>query len=97
LATAAGALLNAWLLYRGVRKQNVYQPKQEWRALLIRIVLANVVMGIVLHFTAGDTAIWATLNNAKRILWLSELVAGGAATYFASLWLFGLRPAHLKH
>ena len=97
LATAAGALLNAWLLYRGLRKQNVYQPKQEWRALLIRIVLANVVMGVVLHITAGDTETWITLSTAKRIWWISELVVGGAATYFASLWLFGMRPAHLKH
>jgi len=97
LATAAGALLNAWLLYRGLRKQNVYQPKQEWRALLIRIVLANVVMGVVLHLTAGDTETWITLSTAKRIWWISELVVGGAATYFASLWLFGMRPAHLKH
>ena len=31
LATAAGALLNAWLLYRGLRKQNVYQPAAGWR------------------------------------------------------------------
>jgi len=97
LATAAGALLNAWLLYGGLRKQNVYQPKQEWRALLIRIVLANVVMGVVLHLTAGDTETWITLTTAKRIWWISELVVGGAATYFASLWLFGMRPAHLKH
>ncbi len=97
LATAAGAVLNTWLLYRGLRKQNVYQPGEGWRAFLIRIVLASLVMGIVLHVFTGDTATWVALNSVKRILWLSALIAGGAAAYFASLWLVGMRPLHLKH
>jgi len=97
LATAAGALLNAYLLYRGLRKQNVYQPSSGWAVLLIRIVLASAVMAIVLHFGAGKTELWATLTNVKRIGWISGLVIGGGVTYFVSLWLFGLRPAHFKH
>jgi putative peptidoglycan lipid II flippase len=97
LATAAGAVMNTWLLYRGLRKQNVYQPLDGWRALLLRIVFASFVMAVALHFFAGDTSTWVELNSFTRILWLSGLIAGGVTIYFASLWLFGLRPAHLKH
>jgi len=97
LATAAGALMNTWLLYRGLRKQNVYQPLEGWRALLTRIVVASLVMAAVLHFFAGDASAWVALHTVKRIVWLSGLIVAGVITYFASLWLLGLRPAHLKH
>lgn len=97
LSTATGALLNSWLLYRGLRKQAVYRPAAGWRALLIRILLANLVMAVFLYFCSGGTAEWLALSTARRIGWMAGLVSGGAASYFACLWLFGLRPVHLKH
>jgi putative peptidoglycan lipid II flippase len=97
LATAAGALLNAWLLYRGLRKQNVYQPVAGWRPLLIRIVLANMVMAVVLFTFAGSLNDWITITMTRRVVWLTGLVIGGAGVYFASLWVCGMRPVHLKH
>ncbi|HVY23271.1 MAG TPA: murein biosynthesis integral membrane protein MurJ [Steroidobacteraceae bacterium] len=96
-ATAAGAVLNAWLLYRGLRKQNVYTPGAGWKALLLRVMIATALMALVLHFCSGDGAAWATMRNIRRVVWLTELVIGGAAVYFASLWLCGMRFAHLKH
>lgn len=96
-STAAGALLNSWLLYRGLRRQAVYRPTTGWRPLLTRIVLANAVMTVFLYFCSGTTADWLVAPTGQRVLWMAGLVTGGGASYFASLWIFGLRPAHLKH
>ncbi len=97
LATAAGAIQNAWLLYRGLRKQQVYRPSKGWSLFLLRIALASLAMTSVLYLFSGDAATWIDLTNIKRILWLSELVVGGALVYFASLWLVGMRLQHLQH
>lgn len=97
IATAAGALLNSWLLYRGLRKQEVYRPAPGWIAFWTRLILANVVMAVFLYYFAGDTARWLQAGTATRIWWMAQLVGGGAGLYFLSLWLLGLRPAHLKH
>jgi putative peptidoglycan lipid II flippase len=97
IATAAGALLNSWLLYRGLRKQGVYQPAPGWSAFWLRLILANLAMAIFLYYCAGATARWLQVGTATRALWMTGLVAGGASLYFASLWLLGMRPAHLKH
>ncbi len=97
LATAAGASLNPWLLYRGLRKQGAYRPASGWPAFLVRILIACVVMAVFLHYLAGDTQRWLQVGTGKRIMWMAELIAGGAVMYFASLWLSGLRPVHLKH
>ena len=97
LATASGAILNAWLLYRGLRRQNVYQPSTGWTSMLIRIVLATAVMALVLRYFSGDVDAWVVLHTFKRVLWLAELVMGGIAVYFTSLWLLGMRPVHFKH
>lgn len=97
LSAAAGALLNAWLLYRGLRMQAVYHPTQGWLRLLGQIALANVTMGLFLYGYAGDMTEWLRLASFKRVWWLAQLIAGGGALYFVSLWLLGLRPRHFKH
>jgi len=96
-STAAGALLNSWLLYQGLRKQAVYRPAEGWRLLITRVLLANVVMAMFLYTCSGQTAAWLTLSTINRIVWMAGLVSGGAAAYFLSLWIFGLRLIHLKH
>ena len=97
LATASGAILNAWLLYRGLRRQNVYQPSTGWTSMLIRIVLATAVMALVLRYFSGDVDAWVVLHTFKRVLWLAELVMGGIAVYFTSLWLLGVASSRFKH
>lgn len=97
LASAAGAALNSWLLYRGLRKQGVYRPAAGWPALWTRLLIANGAMAAFLYFCAGSTEQWIEVTTARRALWMSGLVAGGAGIYFLSLWLAGLRPRHLQH
>lgn len=44
LATSLAALLNAGLLYRGLRTEGVFQPQPGWRRFLLRIAMASGCM-----------------------------------------------------
>lgn len=95
LGTAIGAFVNCALLYHGLRKLNVYQPRQGWRALGLRILVANVLMGAVLWIGAGDLSTWLGWDATTRAMHLLGLVAAGALVYLATLWISGLRPKAL--
>ena len=64
---------------------------------MLRIVLASAVMAIFLDHFSGDVQQWMEVGTALRIFWMAKLIVGGAALYFAALWVAGLRPVHLKH
>ncbi len=97
LATAVAAFINAYLLGRGLRREGVLQWGPGWRPLLRQVSIASAVIGVVLFWLQPDLEAWSVADTWTRVLWLLGLVLLGKALYFASLWLTGLRPAHLKH
>lgn len=96
LSTGLSALVNAALLLRGLRREGIYAPSVEWRRLLPRIVLASLAMAAFLWWISGDWSAWTDWPALRRALWLTLSVVGGAAVYFATLWLVGTRPRDLK-
>jgi putative peptidoglycan lipid II flippase len=50
LAISVAALLNAFLLYRGLRRDGVVRHGKGWTSLLLRTAVANLVMTAVLVF-----------------------------------------------
>ncbi|MBC7984990.1 MAG: murein biosynthesis integral membrane protein MurJ, partial [Candidatus Obscuribacterales bacterium] len=96
LTNAVGAMVNSYLLYRGLRTQQVLHPSAGWSALLLRIVLANAVMAMGLYWWAGDTEFWMNLGVWSRVARLTVCVGGGLSLYFAALWLFGARTVHFR-
>ena len=95
LATGLAAVLNASLLYRGLRKSGVYIPGAGWAWLSIRVGLANAVMAAVLWLLAGSLESWVAADWLERALRLTLCVAAGLAIYLGALWLSGLRLRHL--
>lgn len=93
LAVGLASCLNAGLLYRGLRRRRVYLPMPGWGGFSVRLALALSVMGAVLWFAAGSTQWWMAAPGAERVLRLAGVVGGGAAAYFATLWLAGFRLA----
>jgi putative peptidoglycan lipid II flippase len=91
-----GAWYNAAMLYRGLRRAHVLHHAPGWRAMLMRVIAGNIVMGAFLWYAAGDTARWMAMHTLERVQWTALLVAGGAAIYFAVLFLLGLRVADLR-
>ncbi len=95
LATSLGAFVNATLLYRNLRKADVYRPGANWARLFIQVGLASIGMGVALWLLAGGLNGWLVLSAARRVAMLLGLIGAGAAIYFAVLLTLGLRPRHL--
>jgi len=91
LSIGLAACVNAFLLYRGLRRHGIYTPQPGWIAFLLRISIALAAMGAALYFAAGPTAAWLEYSFGARILRLGMLVAVGIAVYFAGLGLLGFR------
>ncbi len=87
-----GAMVNAWTLYRGLRRQQVFVPSPGWGALLTRIFVANLAMAAVLWWLAGDVRSWMSLTTIERALRCALCVGAGMGAYFAVLLALGARP-----
>ena len=92
LAIGLGACLNAWLLYRKLRQHGVYQPQPGWARFAAQTGTALAAMGLVLWFAMGSVESWLSGGSLARGLRLILVVGVGAASYFAVLWLLGVRP-----
>jgi putative peptidoglycan lipid II flippase len=95
-ATGLAAVYNATALYRGLRKAGVYAPGDGWRALALKVLLANLAMGLALWLVAGPLEAWLEAGWRVRSLRLAGCIGLGMAVYLASLLLLGLRPRHLR-
>ncbi len=96
LATSIAALLNAGLLYRGLRRDGVLVHSPGWGRLMAQVVVANVAMWAVLQSMQKSLAWWLYVDAPMRAMWLCLSVAAGAAVYFIVLIALGLRPSKLR-
>lgn len=96
LATSLAAFLNAWLLYRGLRRDGVYQLQQGWGWVMLRVALGSVLMALLLWFGVDEVSIWEGWPWWQRTLQLLMWVVAGGGLYFVVLWAMGVRPHHLK-
>jgi len=96
LAVSVAALLNAWMLYRDLRRNNVVQHAPGWFALLARIALANVAMTLVLVLLYRPLDWWLDASVIDRTAWLGVSVLAGAAAYFVSLLAAGMRLSQFR-
>ncbi|MFK3908254.1 murein biosynthesis integral membrane protein MurJ [Pseudomonas monteilii] len=92
LAISLGACLNAGLLYRKLRSQQLFQPQPGWTTFLLKLVLAVGLMAAVLMAGLHWMPAWEEGNMAMRLLRLGALIFAGMVTYFGCLYLCGLRP-----
>lgn len=91
LATSLAAWVNAGLLYRMLRKQQVYRPETGWRQFLLQIGLAGAVLGTVLFWGTPAMPVWLDWSVWSRVSGLFIWIVVGAGAYFIALRLVGLR------
>ncbi len=96
LATSLAALLNASLLYLGLRKINVFQPRPGWFIFVLRILLASLCLTILLKWGSGNLSDWLNISTWERALQLTGWIITGVLVYFASLAVFGFRLHHIS-
>lgn len=92
LATAAAAYVNAGLLYRGLRRTQVYRPDSGWWRLLLRYGTANAVMAAVLLGLLSIWSDWANWDWLQRSVRLAATCGAGFMAYILTLLLVGVRP-----
>jgi putative peptidoglycan lipid II flippase len=95
-ATACSALVNAALLFVGLKRQNVYRAGAGWPALAARVAVANIVMALAVAAGLEAAGDWFVMTSLARAGVLTALVGGGAAVYFGACRLVGLRASELK-
>ncbi|HWU35986.1 MAG TPA: murein biosynthesis integral membrane protein MurJ [Methylovorus sp.] len=92
LAIGLGACMNAGLLYFYLRRANIYKPQAGWAGFMFKLLVAAGMMGGVLYVSMGDNQHWMHLKLLAKLTSVTLLVGLGAVTYFAALWLMGIRP-----
>ena len=96
LATSLSSMLNAYLLYRGLRRAGVYRPPTGWGVIWLRIALAGGAMAGLLWFGVADLPLWLALSGWGRVLSLLGWILAAALVYFLVLYLSGMRPRHFR-
>ncbi|MDH5766906.1 MAG: murein biosynthesis integral membrane protein MurJ, partial [Gammaproteobacteria bacterium] len=96
LATSASAYMNAWLLYRGLRQQNIYTPRAGWGAHWFYLLGSNLIMAGFLFYFSPQLTTWNSWLLSERITYLLGFVILAACIYFITLFLLGLRPKHIQ-
>ena len=96
LATTLSGSLNAFLLYRNLRKGNSYQPQTGWAGWWAKVLTACAAMCAVLLLLHPGTEAWLAAGLWARMGWLALLVSVGGAVYLSALLAMGLRLRHLK-
>ncbi|MFN3984138.1 MAG: murein biosynthesis integral membrane protein MurJ [Rhodocyclaceae bacterium] len=91
LSIGLAALLNAGLLFRGLRQRGIYTPETGWGTFAARLIAALAVLGVVLWLTMGHESAWLDYPPLERVLRLGALVLGGMLAYFATLFAVGFR------
>ena len=95
-AISVAALLNAWLLYRGLRKNNIVRHSAGWPRLLLQFMAANVALTMALVYLQRPLNWWLEAGALGRIAWLGFAVVAGAIVYFTVLLVLGVRPSALR-
>jgi putative peptidoglycan lipid II flippase len=90
LSISLGAILNASLLYVGLRRRGAYRPSPGWTVFTLRVVLASAVLGAGLAW-AARTISWVHADEWLRIGVMTACLAGGVLVYFATLLASGLK------
>ena len=97
LATSLAAILNSVLLFRGLRKTDMYTPEPGWRKFLLMLLNANIAMCVALYGFTAYLNSWLELVWWERAGWLSIICAVGVIVYILALFLGGFRFLHLKN
>jgi putative peptidoglycan lipid II flippase len=91
LAIGLGACLNAGLLYRYLRRDQIYLPQPGWPVFLLKVAASVGFMAVVLFSTMGEAAWWLDASWQRKVPAVIGLVLLGGAVYGGCLLAFGFR------
>ncbi len=95
-STCISSAVNAFLLWRGLRRTGVYQPSRLWGGLLLRVTIACVVMAALLWWMSASLDVWLAYPQWERLLRCLGGIGLAAALYFLVLYALGVRVGDLR-
>jgi putative peptidoglycan lipid II flippase len=94
--TCVSSAVNAFLLWRGLRRSGVYQPSHLWGTLLLRVTAACVVMAALCWWMAASLDVWLAYPQWERLLRCLAGISLAALLYFVVLYVLGVRVSDLR-
>ena len=91
LATSLAAFINAGLLFYFLRKGQFYIPEIGWLVFTLRVVFASSIMSALIFLMVPTVSLWIEWDLFTRVIQLGLWIGAGGMSYFAALWLTGLR------
>ncbi|AKD38768.1 integral membrane protein MviN [Pasteurella multocida subsp. multocida OH4807] len=95
MASALSATLNAYLLYRGLARADVYHFSQKSAVFLGKVLLSASVMGGLVWYHTPTLLEWHAMSFLSRVHWLLWLIGLAVIAYFGMLILVGIRKRHV--
>jgi putative peptidoglycan lipid II flippase len=96
LSISVGAVLNATVLYWGLRRRGLYTPSTGWGLYFFKVAGAAIAMGTVLWFI-NQQFDWLSMAATPllRVGAVLGVIGVCGAVYFAVLAVLGLNPKQL--
>lgn len=96
LAISVAAMVNAALLYRGLRRDAVIHGEPGWLRYGVQLLVGNAAMVVVLLQFHRSIDWWLDATISARAGWLAVSITAAMVAYFAALFMAGVRPSTLK-
>ena len=96
-ATSMAALVNSYLLLRGLILLRLYTPDFSFCVFALKVIIASVLMVSVLFLLMPETIDWYVMSMMERVFNLALLCFAGGITYFCILLLMGIRMHDLRY
>jgi putative peptidoglycan lipid II flippase len=96
LSTSLGAVLNAWWLYRGLRKRALYVPAAAWSRYIWQLLAATALIVVVALIASPNIAWWTSAAMLSKIAMLGAIFALSGTAYLGALYCFGFRLSDVK-
>ena len=91
LATSLAAYLNAFMLFKALKRKISISLQTNWFIYIMQVVLSSVFMFGVLFYFLPTSEQWLNWNVTERIATLIGFMLSGAILYIVSLFLLGIR------
>jgi putative peptidoglycan lipid II flippase len=96
IATTMSATLNAFLLYRGLKAQQIYQLSNETLLFIAKLVFSSLLMALVVYYLSPDFDVWLSMAFIDQVTRLILCISVGIVTYLLSVILLGVRLTDFK-
>lgn len=96
MATTLSATLNAFLLYRGLKKKEVFNISSATKWFFSKLTLASALMAGAIVYLQPSQNDWFAMTFSQQLGQVSGLIAAGVIVYFVLLWGMRVKLSDFK-